>query len=123
MYFNANNEEFVGVHFYEMLNDDYVKMADKENADSYAFETAKKIASQYIDIDMYEINISESLIPISSGENVTIYEYEFIRFLDGWPTSDRMYISITSKGDLRTLHVENVGLLKGNKIYLLIVQF
>ena len=115
LYFNANNEEFVGVHFYEMLNDDYVKMADKENADSYAFETAKKIASQYIDIDMYEINISESLIPISSGENVTIYEYEFIRFLDGWPTSDRMYISITSKGDLRTLHVENVGLFEGKQ--------
>lgn len=113
LFFDATTEKFTGLHFFDLLNPDY---AQKEGIDEdEVLEIAQQIAAQYINFDMYEMissTIDVTLDSESVSDNIVLFEYKFIRYVNEWPTSDQLYICITSKGDLRTLHIENIGLFE-----------
>ena len=84
-------------------------------ADPYneARKIAKQYASQYVDISKYSIEESDpyNYSHTIDGKTVEIplYSFRFTKYVDDYPTSDRISVQITSKGTLRTLHINNIG--------------
>ncbi len=95
-----------GVLTYEFL------MKDLTDPHKEAMEIAKKYASKYIDISEYSLEESTySISKLIDGEEVKIplYTFRFIKYVDTYPTSDKVSVHITSKGTLRTINVNNIG--------------
>ena len=88
-------------------------MKDLTDPHKEAMEIAKKYASKYIDISEYSLeeNKPYSYSDLMDGEEVKIplYTFRFIKYVDTYPTADEVYVQITSKGTLRTIHVDNIG--------------
>ena len=109
--FYADDGEFEGIHYKSILTTDYYYQDDIENAYEYACSTAKEIASQYIDVEAYRLeeHISESVHSKAEGEKVILYTFKYVKYLGEFPTTDTFYVQITSKGDLRTMHIGHIG--------------
>ncbi len=98
--------------FYDsrIYNDEYYARKDIENSYEYAKEMANEIASQYINIEEYQLKETSSLVSLKEDKSYDFmkYKFEFIKYIDGIRTAAKVHIIITSKGDLIALSVKNV---------------
>lgn len=109
--FESSTGKFAGIHFDSLLTDEYISKQDKDNSYEYALDMAKRIATEYIDIDKYKFEHSQMTVPgVNENFEVILYMFEFTKYINDFKTSERVYINITSKGDLFTLNVSNIGL-------------
>ena len=107
IYFSGNR--FAGIHFGHLLLD-YDDYNAKDNIidESKALEMAKTVVQQYIDINEYKIEISEN--NVLGMPETYLYRVSFIKEKGGFETSDEAIVSITSKGDIRTLSLYDIGI-------------
>lgn len=109
--FESQTGKFAGIHFGSLLTDEYISKPDRDNSYEYALDMAKHIAAEYIDTSKYRLEHSQMTVPdVNDNFEVLLYTFEFTKYVDGFKTSERVYINITSKGDLFTLNVSNIGL-------------
>lgn len=110
---NGDTGEFRGIAF---MGRDYFEtvmlMDDIPDSEDYALETAKRIAAKYINIQDYEIELEpdEYTQQINGQEySMTFYPIHFVKRIGDLPTSDFVYISISSKGDIVTCQLGDIG--------------
>ena len=101
-----------GIHYTRLISDNYFKKEDVPNSFEYTRNAAQKIASQYIDLDSYQLEYSTNTItdPNNNNQNVTLYTFNYVKYVGNFITTDRIYIQFTSKGDFRTLNIGTIGL-------------
>ena len=106
-YFYSEDGAFKGFHFGMFGNGDFLE-PDIEESYKYAVAKAKEVATQYIDIEDYQI---EEDISVHDDEDyqVTLYTFRFIKYIGNYRTTDDLYIQITSKGDVRTFDLGEIG--------------
>ncbi len=116
--FYSDSGEFAGIHYNTLINDEYFLKEDVDKPYENALGMAKRIASTYINIDEFVIKeeITNMQSPASESEETDessqfkIYSFEFIKYAGKYATGESVYVNITSKGDLRTLAIKNIGL-------------
>lgn len=110
--FESQTGKFMGIHFDSLLKNDYIAMTDKDNSHEFALETATRLASEYIDTEKYTLEEEESVVYATDNDSnkVILYTFRFVKYIDGFATSEQVYVNVTSKGDLFTLTVSNIGL-------------
>lgn len=118
LYYKSSTEQFSGIHFYSLLNDKYLSKEEPLD-ETGALEAAKKVVSQYIDVEEYHIDKEESIYPqnAQTGDDmVKLFHFSFIRKINEFDTSDQAEITVTSKGDLFSLNLCDVGLFSEKEI-------
>ena len=89
---------------------------DVENWQEVAIALAKKIAGEYINVEEYQMKLDddpwiyEKTIDGNCGQ-VTFYDIEFCKQVQGYPSSDRISLTISSKGNLVRLSLGDIGVL------------
>lgn len=86
-----------------------------------ALALAKSIAKDFVDdISEYEITIDEPYPQYKKkdGRTYTYYLHDiwFMRKIQGYNTSDRLYIRVTSKGNLAQISLGDINAFKGKTI-------
>ena len=113
VYFSGNR--FTGIHFGNLLLDyDNYNSKDDIIDESKALVKAKNVVQQYIDIDEYKIDIRKN--QVLGMPETSLYRVSFIKEKGGFDTSDEAIVTITSKGDIRTLSLYDIGLYDDIKI-------
>lgn len=104
--------KFMGIHFDSLLKNDYIAMPDKDNSHEFALARATSLASEYIDTEKYTLEEEQSVVYATDNDSnkVILYTFRFVKYIDGFATSEQVYVNVTSKGDLFTLTVSNIGL-------------
>lgn len=110
---DSSNNKVIGFHKKNLLMYDYSLKPDVYTTKEEAFLVAKAEAEQHINIDEYMVTAT---VYQPKSIDVTEYQFDFVRYVDGFPTSERVYISVTSKGDIRTMHICNIDLFKDKTI-------
>ncbi|MGI6758318.1 MAG: hypothetical protein ACOX40_00770 [Bacilli bacterium] len=86
---------------------------DVENSEEYALVLAKEIAESYINIEEYELLIDEpetrEKIKDEEKYYITYYTFTFAKKINNIYTSDFLSVKITSKGNLASLYVGDIG--------------
>ncbi len=123
--FDSLTGNFSGIFFSEAIVANYGR-ADIEDSHDYALQEAKLLASKYIKLDEYILEETEYIrykgqdedINIGqSGEGrVIVYEFTFTKKQGGFGTSDRVDVSITSKGDLMDFSIYDNGLFSQHEV-------
>lgn len=80
-----------------------------ENAYQMAYDKAIDYALKYIDLDDYELFVEETKL----YDEITQYEFNFIRKIGHYKTGDSVSIYITDRGTLRGFYVKNIGVFNG----------
>lgn len=108
---------FAGIHFGRLLIGDYDYKANIVD-EQKALEMAKSIVQKYIDINEYKIDISTSNVNANNLDlpETYLYSVSFYKEIGGFKTSDEAICIITSKGDIRTLHLFDIGLFEHIKV-------
>ncbi len=117
--FYSGSGEFAGIHYNNLINDDYYMKKDVEEPNEYTWAMAKMIATTYIDSNDYSVEkVEEDYIYTSLPNSAIdcahfkIYTFEIINCSGKYATGESVYVSITEKGDLLTLSINNIGLAK-----------
>jgi hypothetical protein len=108
--FASTDGSFKGIHYQNLFDADYFIKTELPNPYESACSMAAAIASQYIQVEAYELE--ETIIEVPSEEiapNLTLYTFHYIKYVGDFKTSDDLYIQITSKGDLRTIKIGDIG--------------
>lgn len=83
------------------------------NSDEYALDLAKEIAESYINVEEYELIIDKPVtrekIKDEKKYYITYYTFTFAKKINNVYTSDSLAVKITSKGNLASLYVGDVG--------------
>ena len=108
-----SSNEVVGFHRYDLFDDEYLLKQDLYETSESALPMAKEIASRYIGINDYRV---ESQTSDSYSKKIKEHIFDFVRYVDGYPTCEGVYIAITSKGDFRTLAIHDIGLFENKQI-------
>lgn len=91
-----------------------------EDSENNALELAKEIAKDYIDVIDYELLIEDSVTRefIKDDEKyyMTYYTFTFAKKVNGIYSSDYVSIKITSKGNLASLYIGDIGAFDGKDI-------
>lgn len=112
-YFSDN--QFAGIHFSHLLLDyDNYNAKDNIMDESKALKMAKAVVQQYVDINEYKIEISAK--NVLGMPETYLYRVSFIKEIGGFETSDEAIVTITSKGDIRTLSLYDIGLYDDIKV-------
>ena len=82
--------------------------SDMENPREYADDLAEKVAKQYIDITEYFLNVSERKRTLEGLEYIHYY-YTYTKMSGDYATNDSVNIEITSKGDLISVTLSDIG--------------
>ena len=101
----SGTDEICGFHIGDIWARDKL-LPKSEDPYNNALLKAKTIASQYIDVDDYTLFENERII-----DEITFYEFEFVKVIHGCRTLDRIIIHITDRGTLRTLNIGNINAL------------
>lgn len=96
---------FAGFHkFFEKGY--YYDDGNLEDSYDYARNLAIKYAKDYIDVEEYVIEEKISDYSLQSDNIKTnLYTFYFVKYIDSFRTSDCLSITITSKGDIRTVNI------------------
>ncbi len=113
---DSSSGEIVGYHRKGLSSTEYYLKPEIYVTAESALPMAKEIASQYININDYTIVTTVHDMTQSDTQKLKEYTFEFIKCISGYFTSERIYIAITSKGDFRTISVDNIGLFKDKQI-------
>lgn len=105
----ADNGKLVGVHYSNLINKDYYQKKDVEDPYHFAKEKAMNIAAEHIEIPSYCLDESTQTLTYND-EAITLYTFKFIKCVNEYMTSDYFCVQITSKGDLRTMRIGDIGL-------------
>lgn len=86
---------------------------DVSNPYEYAKDVAKQYASDYIDVSLYTLEESEPYTikweVDGTEKEMKLYTFNFVKYKNGFRTSDRVYVQVNSKGHLRTISINNIG--------------
>lgn len=107
LYMNEATQECVGFWFTpaEFAADD--KLPDIENFEDEFLNMSDEYVSQFINTKDYERTYE---IPkFNSLANTKIYKVIYTKYYNGIKTNDTVDIEITSKGKIKSLHINNVG--------------
>lgn len=110
IYLDCEDESFEGIHYQGLIDQAYCAKPDIVEPFQSACALAEQIASQYIQVEDYT-RIEESY-EITSEDEVSVvrlYTFRYVKYVGDYPTEDDLYVQITSKGDLRTLHIGERG--------------
>lgn len=105
----SDNGKLVGVHYSNLINKDYYQRKDVEDPYHFAKEKAMNMAKEYIEISSYRLDESTQTLSYTD-ETITLYTFKFIKCINEYMTSDYFYVQITSKGDLRTMRLGDIGI-------------
>lgn len=93
---------------------------DVPNSDQYALQLAKEIAKDYININEYELIIGEPKLRDKVKDNqiyyITYYGFTFFRKINDIHTSDYLTIGITSKGNLASILIGDLGAFNNKEL-------
>ncbi len=109
------SNDIVGFHRWGLITDEYSFEPDVYATPESALPMARKIASRYIDVDEYRLDV-EVVQMGKRAKEYKSYAFRFVRCIDDFYTSERVYVFISSKGDLITFHFRNLGLFKDKQI-------
>lgn len=100
---------FVNKSFYE-TEPFLADLPDPENA---ALNIAQKVASKYIDLQHYTLEpVSSSNYTTQNGGKqgqYTGYSYRFVRYINGLPSTDMLFIAVSSKGNILSFALGDIG--------------
>lgn len=116
LYYQSSTGQFCGIHFYNLINDEYYSRKDIVD-EKQALEMAKEVLSQYINIDEYRLKTEHYTLPNDipndnqqDDSDIIMYAFSFVKEIDGFSTSDEATYVITSKGDLFSIRLSDIGL-------------
>ena len=103
--------------FITFATKDYYKTApllpDVDNPEAESLRIAKSSASEFINLDDYEIIPDEPTKLTETIDGIeyilTTYRYNFMRKIDGIDTADKLRISVDSKGSLVAISISRIG--------------
>lgn len=108
--FSSTDGSFRGIHFKNLIDEDYLARAEVTNPYENARDMAAKIASQYIQVDSYilEETVAE-LPPEELSSELSLYTFHYVKSIGDFKTGDELYVQITSKGDIRIINIGDIG--------------
>lgn len=108
---DATTNKIVGVHHPDLLNDEYSLKPDVYNTAEDAFPIARDLAAQYI-------NVSDYSVEIDTWEKYSIkrFWFVFVKKIDGFNTSEKLTVFVTSKGDICSWNLCDIGLFDNKQI-------
>lgn len=114
-YLRADNDELV---YYGLIS--WTSLVDKFREHPLSLEEARDIADELAEkhINITEYFVTESIKPVSfyEGDDYVNYYFEYVRYVDGLPTTDTVNITLGYNGGLIFAGWPNAGLFsdKGN---------
>ena len=84
-------------------------LPDIENFDTEVLNIADKYASEYIDISKYVRTVEDESEFYTIYENTKIIKITYTKYYGDIPTNDTVTIVITSKGFIKSIHLDNNG--------------
>lgn len=114
---NAETGAFQGIH---LCDDGYYERVwpkeDQLSSEEDAIKIAEKYAGKYIDISKCQVEVlaDESVMEFDGTKyKGTIYYVRFRKCVAGMLTMDSLKVGVTSKGDLMSLHMAEIGAFDG----------
>ena len=112
IYLWADTNEFKAINF-NLYSKEYRLKPKIDSAREFAIEYARDLASKYIDLSKYKMDVYvQDINEFSRKENETTesYQVNFTKYIDGHETIEGVKTTITAQGDLAYFGVDCIGL-------------
>lgn len=87
-------------------------LPDVENSSDFAKNLSQKIAQSFIETSSYELIIEDEDVyysEIDSEKSIVFFEFTYAKKVEGYYSSDYISIRITSKGNVASVKVGDIG--------------